>query len=280
MIILKKVADLTKVIAAIQQTGQTTGFVPTMGALHEGHLSLIRQARKMADITICSIFVNPTQFNDPEDLKKYPVTTDQDIALLESEKVDYLFLPTPAEIYPPDLTKKNYDLGPIETVLEGAHRPGHFQGVAQVIDRLVTIIQPTYMIMGQKDFQQVMVVTKLLKLIDSQTKLITSPTHRQPTGLALSSRNARLREQELIQATAISKALAYGKQHIADTEPRKLEKQMAAQLSEAGFSPIDYVAICHPTNLSPIENYQSGMQAVILIAAFLGEVRLIDNMLV
>ncbi|SDZ96395.1 pantoate--beta-alanine ligase [Arachidicoccus rhizosphaerae] len=280
MIILKKVADLNKVVASIHKTGKSTGFVPTMGALHEGHLSLIEQSRKIADVTICSIFVNPTQFNDPEDLKKYPITTDQDITLLESAKVDYLFLPTVEEIYPKDSPKKHYDLGQIETVLEGAHRPGHFQGVAEVIDRLLTLIKPSYIIMGQKDFQQVKVVTKLIELIGSQTKLVTSPTHREQTGLALSSRNARLSQQELQQATAISKALLYGRQHIKDTDPRTLEQEMSSQLMAAGFGPIDYVAICHPNNLSPIQQYQTGMDVVILVAAFLGQVRLIDNMLI
>jgi pantoate--beta-alanine ligase len=234
----------------------------------------------MADLTICSIFVNPTQFNDPEDFKKYPVTTDQDISLLESEKVDYLFLPPVEEIYPPDLPEKHYDLGQIESVLEGAHRPGHFQGVAGVIDRLLSLIQPTCMIMGQKDFQQVIVVTKLIELTGSQTKLITGPTHRATSGLALSSRNARLSQQDLLRATAISRALLYGKQHIQDIAPRQLENELTSQLRDAGFGPVDYVAICHPGDLSPLEQYQPGMEAVILIAAFLGPVRLIDNLLI
>ncbi|GAB3354025.1 pantoate--beta-alanine ligase [Arachidicoccus ginsenosidivorans] len=280
MIILKKVAALTKILLDNKVAGKSSAFVPTMGALHEGHLSLIRQAKQQADITICSIFVNPTQFNDSNDFNKYPVTTSQDISLLLTEQVDYLFMPTVTEMYPADLPKKNYDLGKIEAVLEGAHRPGHFQGVAQVIDRLVSLVQPDFMIMGQKDFQQVMVVERLLELIGSKTRLITSPTLRENSGLAKSSRNARLTELQKEQATAIYKSLLYAKAHIAELPIKEMESQVTGQLLQAGFDKVDYVAICHPKDLSPINIYTPGMEAVMLIAAFLGEVRLIDNMLV
>ena len=277
MIILKKVADLNRQLAAWKQLGKTTGFVPTMGALHEGHLSLIRESKSLATITICSIFVNPTQFNDPEDFKKYPVTTDKDIALLLQEEADLLFLPDAVEIYPADLPKKTYELGAVETVLEGAHRPGHFQGVAQVIDRLLHLIQPDYLIMGQKDFQQVMIVRRLLELTRTPTKLVTAPTLREASGLAKSSRNTRLSAQQLTQAAAIYQTLVFGKTAVRQIPVKELEAQMAARLLEAGFSKVDYVAICHPGDLSPIEYYTAGMDAVMLIAAFLGGVRLIDN---
>lgn len=280
MIILKKVADLASLLETYRIAGKTLGFVPTMGALHEGHLSLLRTAKAKADITVCSIFVNPTQFNDPEDFQKYPVTTDQDITLLIGEAVDILFLPATNEMYPKDLPTKTYDLGHIETVLEGAHRPGHFQGVAQVIDRLLSIIHPTYLVMGQKDFQQVMVISRLLKLTGSSTLLITSPTLREPSGLAKSSRNVRLTEKERTQAAAIYKALLFGKENIHHKPLRLVEQEMAGQLLAAGFKKVDYVAVCHPENLLPIDRYTAATEAVILVAAFLGEVRLIDNILV
>ncbi|UAY56433.1 pantoate--beta-alanine ligase [Arachidicoccus terrestris] len=277
MIILKTVKDLTKQLEAYRDAGKTTGFVPTMGALHEGHLSLIREAKAKADITICSIFVNPTQFNDPEDFKKYPVTTGNDIELLLGENVDLLFLPSANEMYPKDLEKKVYPLGPLEMTLEGAHRPGHFQGVAQVIDRLVGIIQPTYMVMGQKDFQQVMIVRRLLALLKSKTALITGPTLREPSGLAKSSRNTRLTAQQLNQAAAIYQALLFGKETAGTIPIKELIQQMEQRLLKAGFAKVDYVAFYDPTNLSPLESYTKGTPAVILVAAFLGDVRLIDN---
>jgi len=280
MIILKKVAELTKIILDVKANGNTTAFVPTMGALHAGHLSLIRKAKEKADLTICSIFVNPTQFNDPNDFDKYPVTTDQDISLLLNEQVDYLFLPSVTEIYPADSSKKNYDLGPIESLLEGAHRPGHFQGVAQVIDRLLSLIQPDFMIMGQKDFQQVMVVERLLQLMGSKTILITGPTLRENSGLAKSSRNTRLTEQQKERAPAIYKALLYAKANITKIPVKDLRDEIKQQLLGAGFHKVDYVAICHSKDLRPIDLYKPGMDAVVLVAAFLGEVRLIDNMLV
>lgn len=279
MIILKKIKDLTRQLEAYRKAGKTTGFVPTMGALHEGHLALIREAKAKADITICSIFVNPTQFNDPEDFKKYPVTTGNDIELLLRENVDLLFMPSANEMYPKDLAKKEYNLGHLETIWEGAHRPGHFQGVAQVIDRLVSVIEPTYMVMGQKDFQQVMIVRRLLEILSAKTALITSPTLREASGLAKSSRNTRLTAQQLDQATAIYQALLFGKETAGTIPVKELIQQMEQQLLEAGFAKVDYVAFCDPTDLNPLESYTKGNPAVILVAAFLGNVRLIDNIL-
>lgn len=280
MIILKNVADLDKILSSLRETSKTTGFVPTMGALHEGHLSLIKRAKQIADICICSIFVNPTQFNDPEDFNKYPVTTEKDIELLTKEQVDYLFLPDVDQIYPSGTPSRHYELGKIEEVLEGAHRPGHFQGVAQVLDRLLSIIQPTFIVMGQKDFQQIMVVRRLMTLINSPSKLITAETLRTSTGLAQSSRNARLTADQQLQATAIHKALQFGKAHIQDTAIATLERQMTEQLITAGFESVDYVAFCRASDLSPITQYTPGETTVILVAAFLGGVRLIDNMVI
>ena len=267
-------------LTSLKQEGKSLGFVPTMGALHEGHLSLIRLSKQTADVTICSIFVNPTQFNDPEDLKKYPVTTDNDTTLLISENTDILFLPTVEQIYPHDAPQKSYALGSIETVLEGAHRPGHFQGVAQVIDRLLSIITPDFLIMGQKDFQQIMVVQKLLELTGSQVQLISSPTLREATGLAKSSRNTRLSDSDMQAATTIYQSLQLGRSLLPTHAISSIQKQISTQLLENGFTSIDYVAICHPNNLSAIEKYTVGEPVVILIAAFIGGVRLIDNLLI
>lgn len=280
MIIFKKVNDLKQQLSAFRKQGKTFGFVPTMGALHEGHLSLIRLARSKSDLTICSIFVNPTQFNDPEDFNKYPVTTAADIQLLESEGVDILFLPSVEEIYPPDSQPKHYALGTVETMLEGAYRPGHFQGVCQVIDRFLTIIEPDIIVMGQKDYQQVMVIKKLLELTGQQVRLITCPTLREFTGLARSSRNTRLTDEQRAQASIIYSALLYGKNHLATASPGLLIADITAKILSNGFYKCDYVAICNADDLSPIEVYNTNRTAIILVAAFIGNVRLIDNILV
>ena len=166
MILFKQAGAITEHLQRQKNIGKTVGFVPTMGALHEGHLSLINQCRSGNDITVCSIFINPTQFNNPEDFKHYPVTLSMDIEQLVASKCDILFLPSTSEIYPPAYLKKNYDLGSIEHNLEGYYRPGHFQGVCEVVDRLLDIITPDNLYLGQKDFQQCMVIKKLLEFRD------------------------------------------------------------------------------------------------------------------
>jgi pantoate--beta-alanine ligase len=269
MIIFKYATQLAGHLQQQKARGAKVGFVPTMGALHQGHIALIGQSKKDTDLTVCSIFVNPTQFNNAGDFQHYPKTIEKDIVQLEAAGTDILFLPPVSEMYPTGTTGlEQYDLGFLETVLEGKYRPGHFQGVCQVMNRLLTMVQPDLLFMGQKDYQQCMVVNRLQQLTGSSTQLITFPTVREPDGLAMSSRNLRLPPADRQKAPAIYKAL----QLIQAGEGREAAIQL---LTEQGFT-IDYVELADRTTLEPREKGP----AVALIAAFLGDVRLIDNMLV
>lgn len=279
MILYKTVQDIRSQVTTLKEKNQKIGFVPTMGALHEGHLSLIRQSKQQTDVTVCSIFVNPTQFNDIKDFEKYPVTIEKDIMLLEQEKVDILFLPAVAEIYPRGVNAvKHYELGYLENILEGKYRPGHFQGVCQVVHRLLEIVQPEALFMGQKDYQQCLVIKKLLEIENIDTQLIIVPTKREPEGLALSSRNMRLSDGAKEEALAIYKILTHIKNNIQSTSFEQLTQYGADFLLKEGFSKVDYVSIADADTLKPVESYVVGQKLVALIAAFKDPVRLIDNM--
>lgn len=278
MILFKKSAAASHYLQGIHRTQKTTGFVPTMGALHQGHLSLIEASKLQNPVTIASIFVNPTQFNNKSDFEKYPITIERDIELLEAAGCDALFLPDVDEVYPNGTAQpQTYDLGFLETVLEGRFRPGHFQGVCKVMHRLLTILPATNLYMGQKDYQQCMVVKRLLSLINSQTALHTCPTLREPDGLAMSSRNMRLNATERQQAVAISKALFTIKDQLQQHPPAVLVNNATNLLQQHQFK-IDYVAIADANTLQPVSNWNGQQPLVALIAAFQNEVRLIDNL--
>ncbi|MFP5041284.1 pantoate--beta-alanine ligase [Parasediminibacterium sp. JCM 36343] len=279
MIIFKTVASLSTFLNDQKNKQITIGFVPTMGALHDGHLFLIAECKKATQLTICSIFVNPTQFNDKTDFEKYPSKTEDDIALLHRAGCDVLFLPSPEEIYPEGIPLLHYKLGRIETLLEGKYRPGHFQGVCQVVHRLLSIIQPSQLLMGQKDYQQCMVVRTLLEITGINTKLVICPTIRESSGLAMSSRNMRLSEQDQIFATSIYQSLLFAKEQIATISFTALKTQITEKLFAHGFSSIDYIAVCNAITLEELTYWDPATPAVILIAAFINGVRLIDNML-
>jgi pantoate--beta-alanine ligase len=277
MILFKRSADMAKWLERQRQSGNSIGFVPTLGALHAGHISLISISKKSSRITVCSIFINPTQFNDPKDFQKYPITLEKDIALLEEAGTDVLFLPEAGEIYPGGTRDlETYDLGPLETILEGKYRPGHFQGVCQVMRRLLDLVRPDGVYMGQKDYQQCMVVQRLLVIRGMKTQLHPCPIVREPDGLAMSSRNVRLSPEERTKATAIYQALLMIKQAWLMGHPSKesLVAKGREMLELAGFR-VDYVEIADGETLQP---KAGGPGAVALIAAFQGEVRLIDNM--
>ena len=277
MILFKKATALSDHLQDQKNRGKTIGFVPTMGALHEGHLSLIQQCREANDITVCSIFVNPTQFNNQEDFKHYPITIEKDTEHLINAGCDILFLPGVSEIYPPGYQKMHYDLGSIEDRLEGYYRPGHFQGVCQVVDRLLEIVNPDSLYMGQKDFQQCMVINKLLELTGRSGKIQMNiiPTKREASGLAMSSRNLRLSEAEKTLAVSIYQELKYIKQHLHTIPLQALKEKVTTYLGEKGFG-VDYVEIARSADLQASEN--PGEAEVALIAASIGNVRLIDNL--
>jgi pantoate--beta-alanine ligase len=279
MIIFKKKRDLQTWLTQQKALGKSIGFAPTMGALHDGHLYLLKTSKKENDITVTSIFVNPTQFNDPKDFAKYPITLENDIRLLEEAGCDVLFLPAIEEIYPPNEPKDDqYDLGYLETVLEGKFRPGHFQGVCQVMYRLLSIVEPHNLYMGQKDYQQCMVIKRLIQLAHFSCKLHICPTLREKDGLAMSSRNLRLSPEQKEKALAIYNTLIDLKDKFKQQSFSSLKEKAAEQLLHAGFAKIDYVELANADNLSLLNEWDNKTPVVALIAAFMGEIRLIDNM--
>ncbi len=248
-----------------------------MGALHPGHLSLVAAAKQANGITVCSIFINPTQFNNPDDLAKYPVTIGQDIEQLLTAGCDVLFLPTHSEIYPADYIAPRYDLGHLETVLEGTHRPGHFQGVCQVVQRLLQTVQPTHLYLGAKDYQQVKVIEKLLDAVQLRelVQLHRQPTLREADGLAMSSRNLRLTEAQRANAPALYQAL---KQIQKDFNPENIaaiEATATASLTSNGFK-VDYATIADADTL--LQPTSETSHFVALVAVYLDDIRLIDNL--
>jgi pantoate--beta-alanine ligase len=279
MILFKKSGDLRRWLADQKNKRGKTGFVPTMGALHGGHLRLIETCRSQTDLSICSIFVNPAQFNDRSDFEKYPVSLEKDIEMLAKAGTDLVFIPSVNEIYPQgDTGLETYDLGALETILEGRYRPGHFQGVCQVMRRLLGIVTPEYLFMGQKDYQQCLVVQRLISLLEIPVEFHTVPTIREADGLALSSRNRRLTEEQRKNASAIFKALKYIRESLVPGNTHTVIES-ATQILDAARFKTDYISISRAADLQPIQNFDGKVKALALIAAFQGEVRLIDNIL-
>lgn len=269
-------------LRALNKTGGL-GFVPTMGALHEGHISLIEKSIVENAYTICSIYVNQKQFNKLDDFEKYPKTLEADIAKLEEAKCDFVFIPSTNEIYPPNFLEEHYDLGSIENVLEGFYRPGHFQGVCIVVNRLIDLIKPTKMYLGLKDYQQCMVIKKMLELkgLDTEVQLSFESTIREENGLALSSRNMRLSKVAKDKATILITCLKKVKQNIelqkASVDLVVLKAQMVKEILSAGFDSVDYFAF---VNSEFEEVNHIGIEIkklIILTAASIEGVRLIDN---
>lgn len=280
MILFKKATDLRNYLEVQAVNNKEIGFVPTMGALHQGHLSLVETSKNENDLTVCSIFVNPAQFNDPDDLKKYPVTIEEDILKLESSCCDIIFLPSVKEMYPQGYSAgKKYALGQLELILEGKYRPGHFQGVCRIVDLLLEIVQPARLYLGQKDYQQCLVLKKLLDLTNrSSIELKICPTLREADGLAMSSRNRRLGQTEREKAPLISKNLNDLKSSLRIGSIPELEETASRKLSQDGFK-VDYVEIADAGDLSPVNTWDGEQKLVALAAVYLGDVRLIDNML-
>jgi len=283
MIIVKTSVKLTQIIKNCRQNNAKIGFIPTMGALHQGHLELLKTALGKNCTTICSIFVNPTQFNDKNDFEKYPVTIENDIYLLEKAGCHILFLPSITEMYPPNEQETiKVDLGNIGHLLEGKHRPGHFDGVCQIVDKFLKIILPDILFLGQKDYQQCMVIQKMVQ----QTRYTITPaieivpTMRENSGLAMSSRNKRLSPQEKDNAITIFKVMTFIKEHYKNISYNELQIKATEMLHQAGFNTIDYIAIADAETLESIEapaTYKKPL--VVLIAAYINDIRLIDNMI-
>lgn len=279
MYLFKTVQDLNDYLRHLGGDATTIGFVPTMGALHEGHLSLIETATQQNALTVCSIFVNPTQFNENTDLEKYPRTPASDIEYLASAKCDVIFMPSAAEIYPPEVDLDS-PIPPQDLVrgMEGQFRPGHFEGVVQVVKRLLDIVQPTHLYMGQKDYQQAAIIDWMIQSLALPLSLVVCPTRREADGLAMSSRNVRLSAANRSKAPLIYKTLSSVKARIGEASVEVLQKWAMETLSQEGFQP-EYFEIVNGTTLQPLEKVTREDFAVACTAAWAGEVRLIDNMI-
>jgi pantoate--beta-alanine ligase len=268
---------LSSIISSAKKTG-TVGFVPTMGALHEGHLSLVKRALEENSLVVVSIFVNPTQFNNAADLSAYPRTLNTDIELLSSFERVIVYAPGVEDIYPKNDFFEPIDLGNLDTVLEGAFRPGHFQGVVHVVRNLFHIVQPHTAYFGEKDFQQLAVIRRMVEVLHFDILIVACPTYRSDNGLALSSRNMRLSEQGRVDALIISETMHYMKSLGRELTPREVVEKGNAYFSK-GKLDIEYLEIVDADHLTILTNEWTE-RAVCCVAAYCEEVRLIDNLVV
>ncbi len=277
MLILKTKDKITLNIKRIKNDHKTIGFVPTMGALHYGHLSLLEKAKKQNDIVVCSIFVNPTQFNDPKDLKNYPQTIDKDIEQLKNLNTDILFIPNIDEMYPEGEKSEKFDLGNLETVMEGKYRKGHFQGVATIVKRLFKMIRPNNAYFGEKDFQQLAIIKKMTLQEKFNINIVSVPTLREEDGLAMSSRNTLLTQKQRNKASLIYKILKQVQEKIkSENNIQKIKKWVNTEFEKESEFALEYFEITNEKlevikDILPNTNYRA------FIAVFAGKIRLIDN---
>lgn len=278
MKIIRTLYDMTEYRVRQRDRGASVGFVPTMGALHEGHLSLVDKAVKENTVTVVSVFVNPIQFNNPDDFEKYPRTEEDDFKLLAAAGVDAVFAPTAKEMYPDDEDKgKVYDLGQVAEVMEGKYRPGHFQGVAKVLDILFRLVDPHRAYFGEKDFQQIAVVRNLIKSEGLNVEIVACPIKRGEDGLALSSRNARLDESQLKVAPEIYNTLKYSVEYSRAHSVRATHDTVVERLDAIPGMRVEYFEIVDARTLQPIEEWEESNWIVGCITVYCGDVRLIDN---
>ena len=270
------IVDIQRFVEEKRNSDLKIGFVPTMGALHEGHLSLINRAKKENDIVVCSVFVNPIQFNNPADLEKYPRTPEKDIAKLEQAGCDAVFMPSAEEMYP-EKVEEHYDFGDLERVMEGACRPGHFNGVAIVVRKLFEIVTPNRAYFGEKDFQQLAIINKMVKDLNMNLEIVPCPIVRENDGLAMSSRNVRLNEAERAIAPKIFATLNDAISKKDSMSPAEMKSYALAKYAEIKEFDVEYVEITDEINLKSLENWNECEHARIFVALQLGPVRLIDN---
>ncbi|MBK9255781.1 MAG: pantoate--beta-alanine ligase [Saprospiraceae bacterium] len=279
ILVANTLSQLNKMLEQFKSRKRSIGFVPTMGALHEGHLRLVRKCKKENDICIVSIFVNPTQFNDPKDLEKYPRDLNADIAKLISAGADLLFAPEANEIYPNGTENgQKINLGGLDKQMEGLFRPGHFEGVAQVVKRLLDIVQPHKLYMGLKDFQQAAIIGHVIRTLKINTELILCSTVREKNGLAMSSRNERLNPELREKAGLIYQTLKNIKRYKARKNPNELLEYGLQKLNVDPFK-VEYLVIADGHTLNPIDYFISSDYPVCLVAVQVGDVRLIDNII-
>ena len=271
------IADLQSYLKAKRDSDLSVGLVPTMGALHEGHLSLIRRAKKENDVAVASVFVNPVQFNNPNDLEKYPRTPEKDIKMLESAGCDAVFMPSVEEMYPTKV-EDHYDFGIIEHVMEGACRPGHFNGVAIVVRKLFDIVQPDRAYFGEKDFQQQAIIRKLVHDYNINIEIVPCDIVREKDGLAMSSRNMRLNAEERAIAPMIYKVLQETVANYETMSPAEMKALALKKYSDIKQFDVEYVEIADEADLQAVTDWKDCEHARIFVALQLGPVRLIDNL--
>ena len=276
MNIYKSIEDLQAFVEAERAKGLRIAFVPTMGALHAGHLSLVRRALSECDRCIVSVFVNPTQFNDPRDLETYPRTLEADSTLLASVGASALFAPEVSTIYPEEDTR-TFDVGAVAEVMEGRYRPGHFNGVMQVVSRLFDIVRPDCAYFGEKDFQQIAVIRAMVRLIGSPVEIIACPIVREADGLALNSRNVRLSTEERREAPQIYRILSESRSWAKDMSPQQVIERVTEQINAVPHLRVEYFEIVDTDSLQPIASWSDSPAPHGCITVFCGEVRLIDN---
>ena len=276
MKLVHTINELRAELALQRQAGKKIGLVPTMGALHEGHASLVRRAVAENDVVVVSDFVNPTQFNDKNDLLKYPRTLDADCELLEKEGASVVFAPSVEEIYPePDTRQFSY--APLDTVMEGKYRPGHFNGVCQIVSKLFMIVEPDKAYFGEKDFQQLAIIREMVKQMNFPLEIVGCPIVREADGLALSSRNARLSEEQRRQALGISQVLFCSKEYAATHTVAETQAFVEKAIADAEGLELEYFELVDGLTLQKIASWEDTDYAVGCITVFCGDVRLIDN---
>ncbi|HOY30879.1 MAG TPA: pantoate--beta-alanine ligase [Bacteroidales bacterium] len=276
MKVFSYILDIKEFLQSRKTLGHTIGFVPTMGALHEGHISLIERARHENDLCVCSVFVNPIQFNNPEDFKRYPVDKEKDMAMLADVGCDIIFMPDHNEMYPEPVLDV-YDFGALDQVMEGKFRPGHFNGVAIVVKKLFEIIEPDNAYFGEKDYQQLQIILSLVRMMNMPVNIVPCPIIRDPDGLALSSRNALLSEHERSIAPAIAAILNESASLAGTMSVTALKSFVRSKIRAVPEFRLDYFEIADGTTLRPVKVWAASENIRAFIAVYLGKVRLIDN---
>lgn len=276
MKVYKTVSGLSDALDQCRKEGKTIGLVPTMGALHNGHLSLVKRCVAENDVCVVSVFVNPTQFNNSTDLEKYPRTEEADIELLTSANCTFAFIPSVEEIYPTPDTRK-FDFAPLDQVMEGPARPGHFNGVGQVVSRLFDIVKPTRAYFGEKDFQQLAIIREMVKRYNYNLEIVGCPIVREESGLALSSRNARLSDEEKKIAVNISRALFMSVDLASVKSVEEVKNWVVSTINQFPKLEVEYFEIVNSLTLQPIKKWSDADYVTGCITVYCGEVRLIDN---
>lgn len=276
MKVVRTVAELQDITRQAKAEGKTVGLVPTMGALHAGHKSLIDRARKENDAVVVSVFVNPTQFNNPDDLRTYPRTEEADCALLEKAGVDYAFIPSVSEVYP-EKDERVFDLGPVAEVMEGARRPGHFNGVAQIVSKLFAMVQPTRAYFGEKDYQQIAVIRRMVELEGFDLEIVACPIMRHDDGLAMSSRNVRLTPEQRAIAPAIHRTLVESLELKPSRTVEEVKRFVTETIDALPQMRTEYYEIVNADTMQPITDWDQAKTAVGCVTVYCGDVRLIDN---